>query len=239
MKTRARAGRLALALAVGGALFGVATAVQAAIPDSSGVIHGCYAKPTSGQPTQTYGVLRVIDTEAGQSCQANEIGLNWSQTGSKGATGPQGAPGPQGTPGTPGAPGAPGADGPTGPTGPSDGAEVQTLSPTTIHAGDFLDTVAGTTTGKMPAGNYLYQADLQVIPLGGPVEVDCRAFPSVAGSTTLFPVASVAAPTWIPVNGRVTLGFLESAQIDCSNNSTTNDFEVLGALTMTRVGTLH
>jgi len=37
-------GRLLLALAVGGAVFGIATAVRADIPDS-GVIHGCYGKP--------------------------------------------------------------------------------------------------------------------------------------------------------------------------------------------------
>src|SRR5262245_33224832 len=38
-----RGGRILLALAVGGAVFGIATAVQADIPDN-GVIHGCYGK---------------------------------------------------------------------------------------------------------------------------------------------------------------------------------------------------
>ena len=37
-----RAGRLFLALGVAGGVFGIATAVQASIPDASGVIHGCY-----------------------------------------------------------------------------------------------------------------------------------------------------------------------------------------------------
>jgi hypothetical protein len=49
-----------------------------AIPDSTGVIHGCY---DSG------GNLKVIDTAAGQTCAKGYTPLNWSQTG------PQGTPG--------------------------------------------------------------------------------------------------------------------------------------------------
>ena len=45
-----RGRRLLVALAVGGAVFGIATAVQASIPDASGVIHGCYAK--AGNPAR-------------------------------------------------------------------------------------------------------------------------------------------------------------------------------------------
>lgn len=58
-----RGGRVVLALLVGGALFGIATAVQADIPDS-GVIHGCYK--TKG------GALSVIDTSSGQNCLPSE-----------------------------------------------------------------------------------------------------------------------------------------------------------------------
>src|SRR5215471_1384281 len=72
-------------LAVGG---GVALAT---VPDSGGVIHGCYAKPSGGTPA---GTLRVIDT--GQSCQANESALNWNQTGQLGPQGPAGPQGQQG-----------------------------------------------------------------------------------------------------------------------------------------------
>ena len=54
-----RTSRLLLALAVGGALFGIASAVQASIPDSGGVIHGCYQR--------NGGTLRVIDSSA-DSC---------------------------------------------------------------------------------------------------------------------------------------------------------------------------
>jgi hypothetical protein len=52
----------------------------AAIPDSSGVIHGCYSPSRNGS-------LRVIDTEANQKCKATEVGLTWNQAG------PQGDPG--------------------------------------------------------------------------------------------------------------------------------------------------
>jgi hypothetical protein len=60
----------------------------ASIPDSQGVIHGCYAPALANR-------LRVIDTGAGQKCRATEKQLNWNRTG------PQGSPGPQGPPGSP------------------------------------------------------------------------------------------------------------------------------------------
>ncbi|HST25381.1 MAG TPA: hypothetical protein VLJ76_05285 [Gaiellaceae bacterium] len=54
--------RLVVALAVGGAMFGVATAVQASIPDSSGIVHACFNTSLAhGSPT---GALRAIDTSA-------------------------------------------------------------------------------------------------------------------------------------------------------------------------------
>jgi hypothetical protein len=54
--------------------------VWATIPDSGGVIHGCYQ--TSN------GNLRVIDTDAGGQCRGGESPLSWSVTG---PTGPPGA----------------------------------------------------------------------------------------------------------------------------------------------------
>ena len=73
-----RGGRLVLALAVGGAVFGIATAVQASIPDSSGVIHGCYNNSLAhGNPT---GALRVIDTaKPNGNCASWETPLNWGR----------------------------------------------------------------------------------------------------------------------------------------------------------------
>jgi hypothetical protein len=66
----------------------------AAIPDGN-TIHGCYKNDT--------GVLRVIDTSAGASCNPkSETALDWSQTGADGVPGIQGTQGPQGATGTTG-----------------------------------------------------------------------------------------------------------------------------------------
>jgi hypothetical protein len=77
------------------------TTAWAAIPDTSDVIHGC----RKSSPPSQVGQLRVIDTEAGQTCTSNEVALTWNQTGPRGATGPQGpagATGPEGPQGEPG-----------------------------------------------------------------------------------------------------------------------------------------
>jgi len=110
-----RGRRLAIVAAL--ALVGAGIA-YGAIPDSSGVIHGCYSK------TSRY--VRVISSTA--KCGTGEVALNWNQQGPQGdpgqagAQGPKGDPGaagPQGDPGQPGAPGEQGPKGDTGATGPS------------------------------------------------------------------------------------------------------------------------
>jgi hypothetical protein len=63
-----------------------ATYGYASIPDSAGVIHGCYDK----------NGLRVIDPSNGDACKSNETSLDWSQSG------PQGLPGQDGTNGVSG-----------------------------------------------------------------------------------------------------------------------------------------
>ena len=68
---------------VGAAAFAIA---HAAIPDSSGVIHGCYGN--------RHGSVRVVDDPT--TCKHNETALNWNQTGPQGPQGPVGPPGPQG-----------------------------------------------------------------------------------------------------------------------------------------------
>jgi hypothetical protein len=77
-----RGGRVLVALVIAGAGFGITTAVQASIPDASGVIHGCYSK--------TNGTLRVIDTATEHQCRPSESALNWSQSGPAGPTGARG-----------------------------------------------------------------------------------------------------------------------------------------------------
>jgi len=66
-----------------------AVAATAAIPDASGVIHGC-------RNTKT-GILRVIDTDKSQTCSKDETALTWNQTGPQGPVGPEGPQGPVGS----------------------------------------------------------------------------------------------------------------------------------------------
>ena len=83
-----------------------------AIPDANGVIHAC--------SNQASGNLRLIDTEAGETCGNNELPLSWLAVGAPGATGPPGPPGqagPAGPEGPAGPQGPIGAQGPAGPQG--------------------------------------------------------------------------------------------------------------------------
>jgi hypothetical protein len=106
--------RWAQALAVVGAavvVTGTATAVQAAIPDTGGQLHGCYsasgATGTNGTP------LNIIDN-AKASCSKGQAAVTWNAQGPQGA---QGDPGPQGAQGDPGPQGAQGDPGPKGAQG--------------------------------------------------------------------------------------------------------------------------
>jgi hypothetical protein len=93
MKKMSFGGRVLVALVVAGSAFGVAAAVQAAIPSSDGVIHGCYGKTSTPQR----GELRVINAENGEQCRYYENPLNWNQIGPTGVTGPTGPTGPSDT----------------------------------------------------------------------------------------------------------------------------------------------
>jgi hypothetical protein len=75
--------RVVLAACVALVLAAAGGIAYASIPDSDGVIHGCYKKASPNQ-----GRLRVIDTDLGQKCSNGETPLAWNQAG------PQGPPGP-------------------------------------------------------------------------------------------------------------------------------------------------
>jgi hypothetical protein len=76
-------------VALGAALSTAAGVAYSAIPDAQGVIHACYAASGAG----TGRTLRVLDTDAGDTCAVGETALNWNQHG---PPGPPGAAGPQG-----------------------------------------------------------------------------------------------------------------------------------------------
>ena len=80
--------RLASSSLISSILIVVAGSVAfASIPDSAGVIHGCYNTVSGG--------LRVIDSTT-QQCRPSETAIKWNQVGPAGATGPTGPQGPQG-----------------------------------------------------------------------------------------------------------------------------------------------
>ena len=84
-----RGGRLALAAA---AAFAIAAGLAyAAIPDASGIIHGCYRTSMDDQK----GQLRVVEDPA--SCRSNELPIQWNE---QGVAGPPGADGTDGEDGT-------------------------------------------------------------------------------------------------------------------------------------------
>jgi hypothetical protein len=61
-----------LAFAVGLVLLVCGGVAYATIPDSGGMINGCYIKAN--------GALRLIDTEAGQACTRAEIPIAWTKS---------------------------------------------------------------------------------------------------------------------------------------------------------------
>ncbi len=78
LKRLGRGSKILLAAGVAGAAFGIATVVQAAIPDSHGTIHGCYQFAQGATPK---GTLRVVDSATGDSCRFYEHPLNWNSNG--------------------------------------------------------------------------------------------------------------------------------------------------------------
>ena len=108
---------------------GTAFAAVSSIPDSNGVIHGCYNED---------GNLKVIDTSETSNCPHRYTSLNWN---SMGPQGPQGPAGPAG---------ATGSQGPAGPAGVS-GYKVVTKTDTAPAGGFVVDSVA-CPSGEVPTG---------------------------------------------------------------------------------------
>lgn len=95
------AGAMVAFLLVGGAV------AWAAVPAANGEITACYSNTT--------GLMKVIDAEAGRTCGRGDTKLTWNQIG---------PPGPAGEPGPAGPAGPPGPEGTQGPAGPG----VKTVS---------------------------------------------------------------------------------------------------------------
>jgi hypothetical protein len=167
----------------------------ASIP-TGGVIHGCY-KTNDGK-------LRVIDTNAGDSCGSNETALDWNQIGPVGPTGPQGAQGVAGPTGPQGQQGIQGIQGVQGPQGPSGTSHAYSTSAGSHQVqggnGVFPTTVASL---NVQAGDYAIFASLE--PSG--LDYDCTID---AGGTvaTLFLhsyTGTMVATASLPSGGTISL----------------------------------
>jgi hypothetical protein len=98
------------------ALFSVMLAAGtalAAIPDSSGVYHGCLIA------SEGIYFVYLIDPSQGSVCAKKMTAVTWSRTGPKGATGATGPIGPMGATGAMGPVGRTGMTGATGTSGPA------------------------------------------------------------------------------------------------------------------------
>src|SRR5437870_2529193 len=112
-------------LLVFAALLGIGAGIAyATIPDTNGVIHGCY--------TKTGGILRVVDKPQ-QSCTKFENPLDWNQAGQQGPQGADGAQGPAGPTGPAGPAGTTGQDAST--SYGTAGVQITNPSPFTILPG--------------------------------------------------------------------------------------------------------
>ncbi len=158
--------------------------MSAAIPDSGGVINGCWTART--------GALRVIDTAvAGSACTSKESPISWSQRG------PAGDPGPSGAPGVDGAPGADGADGTTPATyfrraSASSGASTVTV---TCDPGDVLTGGGANTDGTLVDSNpFAYVAPGEFVPQNPDVPFGWFVSKSGGSQATAYAICSDTAP---------------------------------------------
>jgi hypothetical protein len=152
MKAGRRRIPAALATAAG-VLLVVAGVAHATIPDSSGAIHGCYAR--SG------GSLRVIDASV-TNCKAGETSLDWNVQGQRGPQGPQGADGPAGPSGPQGPQGPTGSQGSTGPQGPSGLSHGYLVSSNQVPVAQFPAFSNVGSIASDPDGTYMIWAQISL-----------------------------------------------------------------------------
>lgn len=148
---------------------GLSGAAYTAIPNSGGVIHGCY----KDNPSED---LRVIDTDKGEACKNGEKALSFNQTGptgptgdtgpagSEGDTGPVGPAGPEGPQGPKGDTGPQGDIGPQGPKGdPGTPANSTVTFANALEVSDLDDDFKRVLSKRLPAGSWaiVATADLE------------------------------------------------------------------------------
>jgi len=217
-----RRGVVLAAVAVIATVGGVA---YASIPDSSGVIHGCY---DSG------GNLKVVQTVP---CPKRYTPLAWSQAGPTGPAGPAGPSGATGPAGPQGPKGDTGPQGPAGPTGSSHGYWASNIY--TVNYIDGYHIVVG--LSDLPAGTYAIFANLRN---DGPDDADCQF---LENSSTI----SMASPYERPLRtddatnltGVVTTGGSDVVDVQCVSSKPTiafnNSSQIEGSMLAMKLDALN
>ena len=202
-------------LVIVGALVVAGGIAYATIPDSSGVIHGCYKKgaPNNKPAPPDAGSLRVIDTDKGQTCSPSEAPLDWNQTGQQG---------------------------PPGPTGPSDVYSVDGYDAGFKNL-PFQTPENLATTPTLPAGSYFVQGETEAHNVGS---FDTNYFCDlVDSSNTTYQETRVSGsgPDWvtIPVQAVITLTSADTISLQCeaADSGTSEAFN--WQLAAIKVATVH
>jgi len=151
------AGVAAAALMAGGTAFGAVSS----IPDSAGVVHGCY---DSG------GNVKVIDASVTASCPKGYSSLDWNQTGPAGKNGKDGTDGTNGTNATNGSSVVTSAGVPASPCNLGDtDVDLATGEVYTCVAGSIASAGSGAGAGKAgPPGNAWADAGSSILGQPGP-----------------------------------------------------------------------
>ena len=204
-----RGSKLLFALTCAAGVFGVVSVVQAAIPDSNGVIHGCVA---------SQGDLRVIDS-ATSECKRNETSLDWNQTGVQGPVGATGPTGPKGD---------------TGAAGPSSG--IQTRVPGGIA---FDATATPVVSLTLPAGNWMLIGHAEMIAGASAAQGRCFvATDTGSGPVSDFQTSEPVRPV-IPFHSGVSLSVSKTVNVSCQVIGGTGPITAFNRMLMAiQVGTL-
>ena len=231
----------------------------AAIPDSSGVIHGCYNPNGANTPNGT--TLNIVNSDT-SSCKSNQTEITWNQTGPQGPVGDDGVSvtsasltpgdtncpaggsqftaagasvtyacnGLKGDKGEKGDTGDTGETGATGPAGPSAAYSNYGDGFHTLTAGN-TQTVASVT---LPAGSYVLSASVHAISGDGGEFAQCRFI--APGATVNGLVAVMADTEAEPLIGDVTLASNNSVLLRCDAQGGT--VQAAGQLIAVKVGTV-
>jgi Collagen triple helix repeat (20 copies) len=199
------------AFAATAALLVAGGVAYATIPDSNGVIHGCYAK--SG------GALRVIDASV-TNCKSTETSLDWNVQGQQGPQGAQGPPGPQGDPGPQG---VQGVAGPQGPQGPSGLSHAYVAATKLVPIAQFPAVSSTASIANVPAGSYLVWAQVSLDDpqnLAGSCTVSVNGTAD-QGTQTVFSTSPTGGANMTLVATETLTGGGSSVGLDCGADDAT------------------